>query len=208
MNQIELPEKKASRPLQDSSFCGLSGSSLFGDFMGTKRCSACKKYKLLSEFCKNKSRADGLNHCCKDCVKVRDHNYYLNNKQKIIKRGREYKLSHYEEMLLYYRKYNLEHREEKNIKSRKRSKNNREQIKIREKLYAIAHPNRIRARNKVGGAIRLGKLIRSNYCELCGVECKPEGHHWSYLEEHWLAVIWLCASCHRRLDHSNIEEIQ
>ena len=53
-----------------------------------------------------------------------------------------------------------------------------------------------KAHNKVGNAIRDGRLIRPNHCEICGVECVPHGHHESYEEEHWLDVQWLCVNCH------------
>ena len=36
-----------------------------------KRCSRCKIEKPLSEFHRNKSRKDGLNHDCKECKNAR-----------------------------------------------------------------------------------------------------------------------------------------
>ena len=37
----------------------------------TKKCSCCGQHKPLSEFHKNKSRKDGLNHDCKVCKLAR-----------------------------------------------------------------------------------------------------------------------------------------
>lgn len=58
-----------------------------------------------------------------------------------------------------------------------------------------------RARKAVAKAIRDGILIRPDRCSnpKCNCLCKPEGHHWSYLEERWLDVEWLCADCHHAL---------
>lgn len=36
----------------------------------TKRCSACHQMKPRTEFAGNRSRADGLQHCCKACTRV------------------------------------------------------------------------------------------------------------------------------------------
>lgn len=47
---------------------------------GTKVCSKCKRELPISEFCKDKSRVDGLQNYCKGCNKK----YYEDNKENII----------------------------------------------------------------------------------------------------------------------------
>lgn len=44
-------------------------------FLGVKRCSCCKEFKTLDNFCYNKERADGFNKYCRECS---------SRKQKII----------------------------------------------------------------------------------------------------------------------------
>jgi len=46
-------------------------------------------------------------------------------------------------------------------------------------------------------ALKEGKLKKPERCENCGEIKKLEAHHWSYLPEYWLDVIWLCVKCHR-----------
>lgn len=62
-----------------------------------KVCTKCKKEKELSEFCKNKSKLDGLSTECRSCRKTYMQTYYNKNKKVILDqnktRGRE---RHYE----------------------------------------------------------------------------------------------------------------
>lgn len=63
-------------------------------------------------------------------------------------------------------------------------------------------PKKRAARWAVREAIRKGLLIRGP-CSICGAE-KAHGHHPDY--EFPLAVVWLCASCHRKV-HAKTPEI-
>lgn len=51
-----------------------------------------------------------------------------------------------------------------------------------------------------------GKLQRKTVCEHCNLEKKLQKHHWSYEEQHWLDVIWLCTSCHGK-EHKKLNSI-
>ncbi len=62
--------------------------------------------------------------------------------------------------------------------------------------YREDNPDKIAAQKKLNNAIRDGKLERPEYCERCFAGGDIEAHHWSYLEEHQLAVQWLCQQCH------------
>jgi hypothetical protein len=56
-----------------------------GDFnylYSMKKCSKCQETKELTEFCKDKSRKDGLQTKCKSCFKIIWSLYYPNNKEK------------------------------------------------------------------------------------------------------------------------------
>lgn len=52
---------------------------------------------------------------------------------------------------------------------------------------------RRKAREKVAGAIRQGRLVRQP-CERCGSEEKTDAHHSDYTKP--LQVEWLCHNCH------------
>jgi hypothetical protein len=52
------------------------------------------------------------------------------------------------------------------------------------------------AHQAVYRAVKKGRLIRPKNCETCGQETMLHAHHEDYSEP--LAVIWLCAGCHRK----------
>lgn len=54
-----------------------------------------------------------------------------------------------------------------------------------------------KAKRALRRSIEQGKILKPKHCEYCGKEKKLEAHHWSYLPENWLDVIWLCVKCHR-----------
>lgn len=59
-----------------------------------KKCSRCKEIKLSSLFVQDKSSFDGLARICKECK----NNFYLNNKEKIIKQRKEYRKENRDEI--------------------------------------------------------------------------------------------------------------
>lgn len=48
--------------------------------MTTKQCYKCKEVKELTAFNKNKTKADGHNTVCRECMKTYLQNHYTNNK--------------------------------------------------------------------------------------------------------------------------------
>lgn len=56
-------------------------------------------------------------------------------------------------------------------------------------------PIKIMAMQKVGQAVRSGKLVKLP-CEKCRSKEWVEGHHEDYTKP--LEVIWLCRPCHRK----------
>jgi hypothetical protein len=62
------------------------------------------------------------------------------------------------------------------------------------------NPSKAKARDKVGYALRSGKLRRGPCCR-CGTVPAQAHHHLGYDPEHWLDVIWLCRECHVREHH-------
>lgn len=66
-----------------------------------------------------------------------------------------------------------------------------------------------KARYYLRNAIRDGRLIKLNRCEICGIKdwgikrSMIEAHHYlGYEEKNWLKVQWLCVPCHK-----NAEEV-
>lgn len=52
-----------------------------------KKCSSCKEPKNVDQFTKNESKADGLNHCCKQCQRHFAKDHYAKNKQAYVSRA-------------------------------------------------------------------------------------------------------------------------
>lgn len=62
------------------------------------------------------------------------------------------------------------------------------------------NPERVKARAAVAIALAKGTMIRPSHCAACGHKRKLHAHHWAgYEREFWLAIIWVCPSCHKAL---------
>jgi len=61
--------------------------------MKTKICSHCKLEKLANKFYKDKSRKDGLHHCCKKCFSIHQELYRKNHREEIHKKNFQYNRS-------------------------------------------------------------------------------------------------------------------
>lgn len=70
-----------------------------------KTCSKCKKSKELICFYKNKSRADGFNYECKQCVNELQRKHRQANAEKIAERDRKYRQANAEKVAALNRKY-------------------------------------------------------------------------------------------------------
>ena len=141
--------------------------------MKTKVCFKCGADKPLSEYYKHKEMGDGHLNKCKECTKKDVKKHREGNLEKIREydRNRPNKIERVKNMTKYNRK------------------------------MRDIFPEKYKAKNKVNNALRDGRIKRPDRCEFCGTECKPHAHHWSYEEEHWLDVEWLCVVCHMQLHH-------
>jgi hypothetical protein len=101
--------------------------------METKICSKCKKVKLLEDFCKDKSKKDGLNPVCRECASKQYKQYYLKNKDKINKRIKEYRKKNSEKVMLFSRKRSREWYKKNQEYAKQYSRNYYEQNKEKEK---------------------------------------------------------------------------
>ncbi len=71
--------------------------------------------------------------------------------------------------------------------------------------WAKKNPQKRRAHEHLMYAIEHGHIYRPEFCSDCGKSCIPDGHHWrGYEPEHWLNVQWLCRSCHKKADNTEI----
>jgi hypothetical protein len=139
-----------------------------------KTCFKCRQLLTLDNFYKHPQMADGHLNKCKDCARTD----VSENRSKNCE---------------YYRTYdrgraNLPHR-----------------VKARVEYtagYRNQFPNRKKAMNELGNAIREGRVLPQP-CWICGA--KAHGHHPDY--DAPLAVAWLCAIHHKQV-HLESREAQ
>lgn len=163
----------------------------------TKVCFKCGAEKPLTDYYKHPKMADGHVNKCKECNK-RD-----------VKEHRERNLEKVQE---YDR--NRPNREERvkraceRVKARKEiDPHYKEKVHSWPKKWKVINPTKRKAQVAACNAVRDGRLERKTSCEHCGVVGKPlQKHHWSYLEEHWLDVVWLCTKCHGA-EHRRLNEL-
>lgn len=102
-----------------------------------------------------------------------------------------------------WRAANIEQaRESEKNRSMNRHKRNKAAINEKRREYYANNLEKFRAKAKVRNAIKYGRLVRPSKCEAklacCMGDGKIEAHHSDYARP--LDVIWVCKSCHYRLD--------
>ena len=149
----------------------------------TKRCSHCKQVKPLFEFHKNQASKDGRQNQCKICMKESVKKYDNNPKGKAT--AKRYRQS---ERGQYTRK--IHNQSEAGKRSHKQSYCK----------YRNQSPYCIKANCALNYAVSIGKLPRvsSLQCSYCPKQAEQYHHHKGYAREHWLDVIPVCISCHKK----------
>jgi AAA15 family ATPase/GTPase len=110
-----------------------------------KYCPKCNTNKDFSSFSKNKSRSDGLQGYCKECLKKINTDYLINNPDKLEEKKIKAGLYNKKEKVIQYQK--LYEKTQKGIEVRK---------KIFKK-YKTTHKDKVNARN----AERRAKLLNA-----------------------------------------------
>lgn len=138
-----------------------------------KHCFKCGLTKPLDDFYRHPRMADGHLNKCKTCAKSDA-------------------ISNRNAKLDYYRSYDVKRFRDDTSRRAAQYASTRELHK--------KYPERHRARNAVGNAVRDGRLVRLP-CEVCG-EVKSEAHHEDYSKP--LDVRWLCRRHHEEHHHSQV----
>lgn len=165
--------------------------------MNVKNCFKCGAEKPLTEFYKHPQMKDGYLNKCKNC-----------NKSDTAK-NRKDKADYY---LNYDR--NRPNASERSKKSAVRNKLKyqtdtifKDKINTTKLNWVNRNIDKRKAQIAANNALRDGLIERKYNCEHClGEDLKLQKHHWSYLEEHWLDVIWLCTKCHG-LEHKRLNDL-
>lgn len=141
-----------------------------------KTCFKCKRSISRSEFYAHPRMADGLLSKCKDCTKA-------DTKRRIAK---------------------VQQNPEWLAGERARCRVKQERYRLAglaspskpgtQKKWRAANPQKRKAHEAAGNAVRCGKLIPLANCEDCGKQTKLQKHHADYSKP--LSVEWLCTKCH------------
>lgn len=163
-----------------------------------KDCRECGELKPFSEYYKHKAMADGHLNKCKDCVKTRVSNHRDHNLERIQEydRNRPNAKDRVKDCCDRAKEKRLEGTEDYLEKERERVRKYRRENKLKYKAHC-----------SVNNAVRDVVIVKPHSCEHCNEVKDLHGHHWSYLEEHWLDVIWLCCACHGA-EHKRLNEVE
>ncbi|MBS0654123.1 MAG: hypothetical protein JSR39_11435 [Verrucomicrobia bacterium] len=182
-----------------------------------RRCSKCKKEKLEDEFHKDKSQVQGISYECKSCKSERRKISRKENPEHYRNQQKNNLEKNYTSIRESQKRFYTQNRESILSKRRELYRINRENILKKEnerrktpefRAYARGYQQKLRKERKeliyswslVAKAIKKGKMIKGDKCELCGSVCKIEGHHADYSKP--LEVQWICKKCHVNL-HKN-----
>jgi len=89
-----------------------------------KECNVCKEVLSLDNFYRN-----GDYPYCIPCTKIKNKEYHLKNRDKILQKKKEYQQDNKEKRAVYAKKYYQEHKEEHRIFKRQWARDNPEKIK-------------------------------------------------------------------------------
>lgn len=153
-----------------------------------KKCIKCNDPKSEDRFNVNRSKSDGLESMCRDCMRSYKKLYNKTPSGKLVNE-------------LSIKKYMSSKKGKENKKRYKSSIEGRALIKADQKRMIAKYSNAHKCRYRTKYLIRKGELNRPNNCDECNLICKPQGHHCDYNKPS--DIIWLCVGCHRDWHKNN-----
>ena len=136
------------------------------------------------------------------------------NPERFKKSAKKTYEKHREKRLEKTRKYNEQNRQRINERQREYYSKNKDEINTRTNEYLATEQGKrksneyyhkikekfdlkIKARNNLRYAVRVGKITKPEICEKCFKKRKLHGHHEDYNKP--LEVIWVCDRCHTKI---------
>lgn len=166
-----------------------------------KKCTRCKKVKMLTEFVKHKFYKDGHYSRCKTCTRELEKTWRQNNQDKKRAIRAIYRENNRDKIREMDRQYYIDNHEKYLEKARIaqskyfRTEKGKQKYQMQGELVRKRFPEKSRARSLLSNALCDGKLMKPSKCSLCGSEeYAIDGHHPDYSKP--LEVIWVCKPCH------------
>jgi hypothetical protein len=144
----------------------------------------------------------------RDEINARYREWYAENREKALEKNRKYREKNREREKQRNKQYRLENPEKVSAQRKKYLLVNKQQINEKQNQWRKENPEKSRAYDAVKYALKLGRISRLSWCQLCGKKAgrkKTEAHHGSYAKEYRLSVVWLCVEHHRQL-HAWLEK--
>jgi hypothetical protein len=160
------------------------------DVVVTKWCSGHRSEHPSTEFGRDKHEPDGLNRRCKAYVRSLPID-------RAAARQRFKKYNATAKARDRHARFKERHPTADQEKQRRYRQKNTVAALERDRRERVVHRDRYLARKSLDTAVRRGKVVRPAHCSLCGIACKPHGHHDDYTKR--LDVRWLCARCHKNV---------
>lgn len=151
-----------------------------------KQCDRCKEAKSLDLFHKDKTKKDGKHNRCKACALLYSRERWAEKSELLKRQARD--------------RYTKGCRRESFLKKMEDPKKREAHMKRVREYESRQDPAKARARQRVRQAILNGKMVRPDFCSVCGEREKVQGHHADYSKP--LEVQWLCQKCHSRTHHN------
>lgn len=138
--------------------------------MVTKTCTKCKRELPADRFSKGRSRKDGLQPHCKDCLNAAQRDWYQRNRERHASKMREWSAMNPERVQEYSRRSYLRNKD-KVYEGVRRRRNERPEIRVVYRANGKAREVGVPGRIDVSEWIEL-KRRYGNKCLRCGV-CEP-----------------------------------
>lgn len=138
-----------------------------------KRCPKCGETKPFEAFSGSKKYKDGMNWCCKECVRAYSHKHYEKHKEAIQVRHAEYQRTHREQARVYsrrryaknpdyFREWAKANRDKTRAATRRWQAKNPEKVQAIKERFEQARPDYYRENYRANKAHRL-ELSRQWY---------------------------------------------
>lgn len=124
------------------------------------------------------------------------HQYWLRNRERILKQRQEIRNQDPEKFKKYFRDWKAAHPEKSKEYSRKRSRKYAIEERARRRAWNAKNPEKAYAKGVIANLITAGKIVRPDRCPACGeIKFKIHAHHDDYSKPR--EIRWLCSRCHK-----------